>query len=505
LDPDDMGLLRATGMRATERIGYGSQYTVVALAGATGSGKSSLFNALAGKQIADVGVRRPTTGRTEACVWGEGGDELLDWLQVKRRHRQRRADQELDGLVLLDLPDHDSTADAHRVEVDRLIELVDVFVWVVDPQKYADAVLYERYVRPFATHASVMVFALNHIDGLGSDARAACLADLGRVLEEQGLAPARVIATSAVTGEGVDALRAIIVDRVRAEQAAVLRLEADLDLVARIVGSACEVALRSTSVDRTARASLVERLAEVTSVDRLADAVASSYRRDARLATGWPITRWLSRLRPDPLRRLHVGVGGTSDALSLPPPDAAAAAAAEDALRNIADDATTGLQAPWPSQARTVTVDRKTEIMDALGASVATADLGTSSTPLWWGIGRFLQNLVALAALVGLMWLGVLFVFDYMRLPEPPTYDVGEVPLPTLLLIGGALAGFLLGVVFRQVARLGAARRAAGARRELRSAIADAAETAVIAPLEAELRAYAGLCDAIDRMGSSTT
>ena len=35
----------------------------------------------------------------------------------------------------------------HRLEVDRLVELVDLLVWVLDPQKYADAALHDRYLR----------------------------------------------------------------------------------------------------------------------------------------------------------------------------------------------------------------------------------------------------------------------------------------------------------------------------------------------------------------------
>ncbi|MQA98724.1 MAG: hypothetical protein GEU78_00280 [Actinobacteria bacterium] len=502
LDPDDLGLLQATSARATERIGYGAQLTVVALAGATGSGKSSLFNSLAGRDLAAVGVRRPTTGRAEACVWGDGGDDLLAWLEVKRRHRQRRSDDELDGLVLLDLPDHDSTEEAHRLEVDRLVELVDVFVWVLDPQKYGDAALYDRYVRPFATHASVMVFALNQVDRLTADARAACLADLGRVLDEQGLGPTQVIATSARTGEGIDALRTIISERTRAERAAVERLEADLDLVASIVGHACRSPLRSTTVERSARADVAEYLVDAMGVGHVVEAVARSYRRKARLATGWPVTRWLARLRPDPLRRMHIGVGGGADALTLPAPDAAAAARADEALRHLADESTRGLPDPWPSHARGATVDRKSEIMDGLERSIAGADLSDDGEPLWWGFGRFLQNLVALGAIAGLLWLAVLFVFAYLRLPEPPTYGYRDIPLPTLLLIGGLLAGFVLGVIFGQVGRVGAARRAASARRQLRAAVAGTVDREVIEPLERELEAYAGLCDALDRMGS---
>ena len=47
--------------KAGARLRLGAAHTVVALAGATGSGKSSLFNALAGEDVSAVGVRRPTT------------------------------------------------------------------------------------------------------------------------------------------------------------------------------------------------------------------------------------------------------------------------------------------------------------------------------------------------------------------------------------------------------------------------------------------------------------
>ena len=56
-------LERARGVveRAGQRRRLSTDHTVVALAGATGSGKSSIFNALAGIELARVGVRRPTT------------------------------------------------------------------------------------------------------------------------------------------------------------------------------------------------------------------------------------------------------------------------------------------------------------------------------------------------------------------------------------------------------------------------------------------------------------
>ena len=61
--------------RVATRLGLTAEHTVVAIAGATGSGKSSTFNALAGVELSSVGVRRPTTSWATACVWGrEGAD-----------------------------------------------------------------------------------------------------------------------------------------------------------------------------------------------------------------------------------------------------------------------------------------------------------------------------------------------------------------------------------------------------------------------------------------------
>src|ERR1700691_6087175 len=169
LGPDDTGFSRAllddaesVLKRAGERLRLSSNHTVVALAGGTGSGKSTLFNALAGASFSPPGVTRPTTRHAHACVWGmQGAAPLLDWLNVQRRHRYARAsvldsgESDLDGLILLDLPDHDSVVTASMAAVDRLSKLADLVIWVLDPQKYADAAVHNRYLIPLAGHASV--------------------------------------------------------------------------------------------------------------------------------------------------------------------------------------------------------------------------------------------------------------------------------------------------------------------------------------------------------------
>ncbi len=146
LDGDRVQAARAVVERAGQRLGLGVDETVIALAGPTGAGKSTVFNALAGGDLVAVSRRRPTTSVATAAVWGDAGRELLDWLEVQRRHTAA-ADGDLAGLVLLDLPDYDSVAIDHRLEVERLIGLVDLLVWIVDPQKYADSALHDRYLR----------------------------------------------------------------------------------------------------------------------------------------------------------------------------------------------------------------------------------------------------------------------------------------------------------------------------------------------------------------------
>lgn len=260
----------AVVLRAQERIALSGAHTVVALAGATGSGKSSTFNALAEMDVANVGVRRPTTSWTMACTWGtEQADELLDWLGVPPRHRvthasmleEKRVDRDLGGLVLLDLPDHDSTEISHHVEMERLVELADLLVWVLDPQKYADAALHDRFLRPMVEHRGSMMVVLNHIDVVPEDRREAMLDDLRKVLAADGLGDIPVIATSARFGEGIADLKAAIAGRVRDKGAKLDRIGTDVTAAAEAMREAGGTG-RARELDKTDKAALVDAFAD---------------------------------------------------------------------------------------------------------------------------------------------------------------------------------------------------------------------------------------------------
>jgi GTP-binding protein EngB required for normal cell division len=225
-------LLRRSG----ERMRMSASHTVVALAGGTGSGKSSLFNALAGANFSPAGVTRPTTKHSHACVWGmEGAAPLLDWLGVQRRHRYARAsalddgEASLTGMLLLDLPDHDSVVTGSAALVDRLVKMADMLVWVLDPLKYADASVHRRYLIPLAGHAAVTTVVLNQVDTLSPDQANDCRSDLRRLLDAEGLTETHVLVTSATTGAGLDELRRVLASAVAVRQAATERITADVD------------------------------------------------------------------------------------------------------------------------------------------------------------------------------------------------------------------------------------------------------------------------------------
>jgi GTP-binding protein EngB required for normal cell division len=225
-------LLRRSG----ERMRMSATHTVVALAGGTGSGKSTMFNALAGANFSPPGVTRPTTKHSHACVWGmEGAAPLLDWLGVQRRHRYARAsaldegESSLTGMLLLDLPDHDSVVTGSAALVDRLVKLADMLVWVLDPLKYADASVHRRYLVPLAGHAAVTTVVLNQVDTLSPDQAADCESDLRRLLDAEGLSETQVIVTSATTGTGLNELRRVLASAVAARQASTDRIAADID------------------------------------------------------------------------------------------------------------------------------------------------------------------------------------------------------------------------------------------------------------------------------------
>jgi len=505
LDDTVLDTAQEVSDRVSERLRLSAKHTVVALAGATGSGKSSTFNSLTGLELSAVGVRRPTTSWATACVWGgEGAGELLNWLGIPPRHHvtrdsmldRSREDDSFEGVVLLDLPDHDSTDVSHHLEADRLVQVADVLVWVLDPQKYADAAIHNRYLKPMASHAAVMVVVLNHIDTVPEDRREAMLADVRRLLVADGLPDVPVFAISARNGDNLQQLRKEIVKRVASKKAARIRLEADVKAAGEGIAAVSGVA-EARGIDRALTDELDDALADAAGVPVVVDAVEASARLRAARATGWPVVAWVTKLKPAPLTRLHLDLGREGKALvkssrtSIPEASPVQRARVDAAVRSVSDDVATGLAKPWQQAIRRAATARMDELNNRLDLTLASTDLGVDRIPWWASAVRLVQWLLILAAIVGGLWLGALAVFGYLQLPDVPTYKLGPVPLPTLMLVGGVLGGILLALLCRVLVGMTARSRAHAADRRLRSGINEVAQELVLVPVQAELDAYA--------------
>ncbi|PWH07740.1 hypothetical protein DEO23_03765 [Brachybacterium endophyticum] len=503
--------------RIDARSALSAEHVVVGFFGATGSGKSSLVNALVGQEISPAAVRRPTTSTPHAAVvGGMGADALLDWLEVPDRHELTggplvaagtgRRGQSPPGLVLLDLPDLDSVQGDHRAVAERMTGMVDVLVWVTDPQKYADRVLHRDFVEPFAGHDAVTLVLLNQIDTVREDERGALRASLTDLMRRDGLEAAPVLTVSAESGEGLDELRTRLVDLARAQEAVAERQRADLTGAADALRDSADPGGLPERVDAASEKQLCTALEGAARVEPVVQAVGRAYRHRADARSGWPVVRWIRRVRPDPLGRLHLGGSGpagrrgeredgaaASARSSLPAPDAASAARASEGMRAFADTLSHRGSDPWRADLRRAARAREDELPDALDQAVVGADLSRRTRGWWWPVLDVLQWLALAAWVVGLGWLALNAVLGFFQIPAPPMPMIRElwvpIPLPTALVAVGIGAGILLALLGGAVAALVSRLHAARARRLLRGRVRDVARDLVIAPVDARLEA----------------
>ncbi|MFC5151027.1 GTPase [Streptomyces amakusaensis] len=474
---------------ASARQRLSARHTVVAIAGATGSGKSTLFNALAQVPLSETGLRRPTTSAPIACSWSEGSAGLLDRLAIPPRLRRRPlagGADELSGLVLVDLPDHDSAMVRHREQVDRVLALVDAVIWVVDPEKYADAALHERYLRPLAGHAEITFVVLNQVDRLPGEAADQVLDDLRRLLDEDGMAlgehgepGATVLALSALSGDGVDELRDVLGTFVQERTAPARRLAADVDAAAAGLRAAY-VAEGLTGLDERAREDFADRLAEAVGAKAAGEAAEREWRRHAIRACGTP---WLRLWRWYERKRLPGNGSGVSPATAPVEEELTARQRVEQAVRTVADAAAAGLPAPWAQAVREAAVrgaDGLPEALDDLAAREAAATGKRPLRPAWWPAAVLAQMSMTLLQVYGGLWL----VGQIADLLEP------GLVVPALLMAAGIVGGPLVEWACTAAVRGPARRYGQDARRRLREAAAGCGRARVLDPIAGELMRY---------------
>jgi len=499
--------------QAEARRARSPEHTVVGVFGATGSGKSSLVNALVGDEVARAHVRRPTTSQALAVTWdAAGAADLLDWLEIRERvERTTPIDKRAGRLVLVDLPDVDSIEAGNRAIAERLAGQVDALIWVVDPQKYADDVLHAQFIAPHARHAAVTLVVLNQVDLLTPADGKAVVKSLQSIIERDGLPRARVLPVSARTGDGIDTLRSAIGELAASRAVRDARLTADVQtLAARIDDPGTAPGLSSKASLR-----LRDDVGVAAGTDVVAAAVANSYRKRAAQTTGWPLVSWIGRLRADPLTRLGLrqtrrGANGQNGRdidpdvhrTSMPLLSAGAQARMSLAVRTFADDAGAGLAAPWHATVRSAAEQALAALPADLDRAIARTSLPTRGS-WWWVIIGIVQWVTIVIGLVGALWLLGASLLPSFGMPALLLARIDSGPLegwaiPTLLVIAAVLVGILLGILAGALSALTAAGRRRRTRRRLLASVDEVVQRDVVAPVVAELDRARAVTAALD-------
>ena len=503
--------LDATGARGTladarTRLGFPGTAFVCALAGGTGAGKSSLLNALAGREVSRPGATRPVTAEPVAWVPADAAAELgplLRWVGVDKvvsHHDPRFSD-----LCLLDLPDYDSVEARHRATVDQVLPRVDAVCWVLDPEKYNDRVLHEDYLRPLAHHADRAVFVVNRRDVIGDGGQVAALtADLRRTLAADGIQGRPVFVVSADPPDGADRgeledLRSWLSERLQAKAVVAERLAADCRQrgaeLARQAGLEGEQAGRPLVGDdarRQARQRAVAAASSAVDVEGVRRACRRRTLAEARAAGAGPLGRLLAVVA----RARGGGDQGPASARSIDPVAYARAwrgrstlsrtvNPVHDLLRRAATAAPPALRAEVMGLARPDRLEeRLTEAIDGAVAQ-GTADHAVGGQPrsfLWPLIG-VLQTLVTVAFVAGLLWYLTLYLAGRAQADLPDLPTVRDVPVPLLLVIGSLLVGWLLARLLSASARRAGRRWADRLTGDLATTVAAEVDAAIAEPL----------------------
>jgi hypothetical protein len=502
----DAGAARGTLDAARTRLGFPGTAFVVALAGGTGAGKSSLLNALAGREVSRPGPTRPVTDEPVAWVPADAAAELgplLRWVGVDRVVSHH--DPSFTDLCLLDLPDYDSVERAHRATVDQLLPRVDAVCWVLDPEKYNDRVLHEDYLQPLAHHADRAVFVVNRRDVIGGPEQVAALtADLRRTLAADGIQGRPVFVVSADPPDGagtgdLEQLRSWLSERLQAKAVVAERLAADcrqrgveLARLAGLDGPDPGRPLVGEDARRAARQRAVAAARSAVDVEGVRRACQRRTRAEARAAGSGPLGRLLAAVA----RARGGGERGPASARSIDPVAYARAwkerstlsrtvNPVHDLLRRAATAAPPALRAEVMGLAKP---DRLEERLTAsVDAAVASGTLDHARPPrswLWPLIG-VLQTLATGAVAAGLLWYLTLYLAGQAQadLPDLPTFR--DVPVPLLLVVGGVVVGWLLARLLAASARRAGRRWADRLTGDLDGAVTREVEAAMTEPLAA--------------------
>ncbi|MGI8330496.1 ABC transporter [Actinomadura scrupuli] len=332
--------------------------------GSTGAGKSTLVNSLAGADVTEAGVLRPTTlaptlvTHPDDTDWFVATHVLPGLPRVTGRGRGEPGTLKVvtttavpPGLALLDAPDIDSIVTANRELAAQLLAAADLWLFVTTASRYADEVPW-GFLRTARERSTALAIILQRMP---PDAREPVSRDLTRLLGENGLAgtPLFVVPELALPAESTR----LPADSVQPVKQWLAGLSADAQARSEVVRRTLSGALDSLAVRVPALADAADR--QRLGADELRALVDKSYgsgmaafdegMRDGTLLRGEVLARWQDFIGTgDLMRSLESRIGWLRDRITAafsgrPPTDkelrTALESGVESLIRAVADGA----------------------------------------------------------------------------------------------------------------------------------------------------------------------
>lgn len=323
--------LRRLENQLERRDALDPRVTVIAVAGPSGTGKSTVVNTLARRNsLVPTGMHRPTTTELVAYVDAEvtaapflelsgiprsvsvefcttRSNPLRDSLgMVGEGHQVRSVLTQCGHPIVVEVPDTllvpELTSAASQV-----LETADLILWTTDSQKYADAVFHSR-ISAFPRHPN-SYFVLTHTEGLTESQLQTLNQELAAIAERIGVSP-EILQISLYDESSLARFRETVAElshapeaRWRGEQAAIHHAATKLgqDLELDVTGEFSTQPVQASSVASPlspAETKLVDQVTQVSGLSAVEANFSKQYLRAGGFWTLWPVLNWLAGIKP---------------------------------------------------------------------------------------------------------------------------------------------------------------------------------------------------------------
>ncbi len=138
---------------------------IYTLFGATGIGKSTIFNSLIGRPISHVSAIRPSTSKAIIYIHKlyTEGIESCPFVNKVKVEIVYHEDERLAQLILIDTPDYDTRVQANREIADDYFTISDVLIFAVSQGKYADFRVHEMAAQA-GEWGKFSIYIMNKVD-----------------------------------------------------------------------------------------------------------------------------------------------------------------------------------------------------------------------------------------------------------------------------------------------------------------------------------------------------